>query len=242
MRTIATLNLPSSTSGICVPAAAPAAQPVADAAASDAAGLEAAREHPPSTSDPTVSNARTRPVRPTIDSSSFAGRGIGHAGPRDNAPPPVVVAGRHHRLHRRRRSRARVALGMPLRLRSHRRSLRTARPAALGLPSRRCSNGPSCPRGRASSPPGSRARDRSPSPRTCWPGRASSRPRRPASPTSWSTSRSRARPATRRAARSARRSRASAARSTPRRTASRPSTGSASRGARRPGRWTSSAS
>ena len=40
----------------------------------------------------------------------------------------------------------------------------------------------------------------------------------------------------------ARRSRASAARSTPRPTASRPSTGSASRAARRPGRWTSSAS
>ena len=40
----------------------------------------------------------------------------------------------------------------------------------------------------------------------------------------------------------ARRSRASAARSTPRPIASRPSTGSASRAARRPGRWTSSAS
>ena len=61
-------------------------------------------------------------------------------------------------------------------------------------------------------------------------------------PTSWSTSRSRARRPTRRRGPSARPSRASAARSTRPPTASRPSTGSACRGARRPGRWTSSAS
>ena len=58
---------------------------------------------------------------------------------------------------------------------------------------------------------------------------------RPASPTSWSTSPSRARPPIRRRGRSARRSRGSAARSMPRPTASRRSTGSASRAARRPG-------
>ena len=81
---MATLNLPSSISGICVPEAAPAVQPVADAAASDAAGLEAACEQPPSTSEPAISNVRNRPVRPTIDgSSSYAGRGLAHAGPRD---------------------------------------------------------------------------------------------------------------------------------------------------------------
>ena len=45
------------------------------------------------------------------------------------------------------------------------------------------------------------ARVRSPSPRTCSPGRASRRPSRPASPTSWSTSPSRAPPRTRRRAR-----------------------------------------
>ena len=65
---------------------------------------------------------------------------------------------------------------------------------AVPVPSPRCSNGPRCPRGRASSAPGCPGRVRSPSPRTSWPDRAS-RPRpRPASPISWSTSRSRARP------------------------------------------------
>ena len=73
------------------------------------------------------------------------------------------------------------------------------RPAAAFLYHRpRCSNGPRCPRGRASSVPGSPARVRSPSRPTSSPARASRRPRRPASRTSWSTSRSRAPPASRR--------------------------------------------
>ena len=65
---------------------------------------------------------------------------------------------------------------------------------------------------------------------------------RRASPTSWSTSPSRARPAIPRAARSPRRSRASAAPRTRRPTASPPSTGPACRAARRARRWTCSAS
>ena len=107
---------------------------------------------------------------------------------------------------------------------------RSARP---GYHQPRCSTGPAAdgPRVISARLPGLPVRlDRRVRARRL-PARAARRGR--ASRTSWSTSRSRARPATRRAAPSARRSRASAARRTRPRTASPPSTGRGSRGARR---------
>ena len=73
---MATLNLPSTISGICVPAAAPAVQPDASALApADAAGLAAPWVQAPSASVPAMSNVSVRPVRPIIRSSSSTRRG-----------------------------------------------------------------------------------------------------------------------------------------------------------------------
>src|SRR5512141_2778690 len=98
MRTIATLNLPASISGICVPEAAPAVQAVADAAAPDAAGLDAAGAaeppHAATTREPAINKVRIR-VRPTIDTTP----------PSRDAASPCAYAARARPLGAGRRGR-----------------------------------------------------------------------------------------------------------------------------------------
>ena len=147
----------------------------------------------------------------------------------------LLPAGLDHRDPARRRQRCRHPRRRPGPPAGAPRSFLYHRP--------RCSNGPRCPSGpRVISARLPGARSVSIAAYVLAGSRLESDASRPASPTSWSTSPSRARRPTRRRARSARRSRASAARSTPRRTASRPSTGCACRGARRSGPSTSWAS
>ena len=239
MRTIATLNLPSSTSGIWRSAPPPCgAGPGALGRRRRRTPRRRAGAQPPSSdTGPDEHDGGHEDRQP--------GRGVARITDvllrRRRAIAPDGTARRGRRIDRR--------VGrQDQRSRDPGRDARCARRCGSGRPTAflyhrsRCSNGPRCPRGRASSAPGFPGRARSPSPRTSWPARASRRRARPASPTSWSTSPSRAPRPTRRPAPSARRSRASAARSTPRPTANRPSTGSACRAARPRARWTSSAS
>ena len=249
MRTIATLNLPASTSGIWrfgaalrARAARTAPLPPLRSAGAAAGGVAAARTEREDRRSPTGTAAEP-PRRHRSSSSPPAARAT--SAPRGDAPrtrgsdaialgwaEPGPGSGRSGRKHSRRRRPTPAAAGSVAGRRATHsctigRDVRTNR-AAVGA-----------------------ARHQRPAPRRAFGLHRGIRPRRlaprdarrrPASPTSWSTSRSRGRPASPRPGRSPRRSRASAARSTRRPTASRRSTGSASRGARRRGRWTSSAS